>query len=315
LIEFSNYCVRNCHYCGLRAENSKPDRYRMSREEILACAHEAVEYEYGTVVLQSGEDLGIDAAWMEELVAQIKAETDLAITLSLGERTEQELTRWLKAGADRYLLRFETSNPSLFKAIHPDLGSSPSDRIALLQTLKAIGYEVGSGVLIGIPGQTWEDLASDVETFAELDLDMIGVGPFIPHGDTPLGQQFDARLAAPDMQVPNTEEMTYRMVALARLVCPEANIPSTSALATLNTENGRELGLNRGANVVMPNLTPREYRASYEIYPAKACINETAKQCHGCMRGRILSIGRRPGAGRGNSPRFDGRRREGEGVS
>jgi biotin synthase len=161
--------------------------------------------------------------------------------------------------------------------------------------------------LIGIPGQTWDDLANDILTFAELDLDMIGVGPFIPHGDTPLGQEFAARLAAPELQVPNNEAMTYKVVALTRLVCPQANIPSTTALATLNKESGREQGLNRGANVVMPNLTPTQYRAMYEIYPAKACIDETAKQCHGCMKRRIESIGRTVGVGRGDSPNRLGR--------
>jgi biotin synthase len=167
-----------------------------------------------------------------------------------------------------------------------------------------MGYEVGSGVMVGIPGQTWDDLAGDVEMFARLNLDMIGLGPYIPHPDTPLGGEDSD---GPD-QAPATEELTYRVMALARLVCPLSNIPSTSALATLNLAEGRELGLSRGANVVMPNLTPQQYRPMYEIYPAKACIRETARQCQACMRGRIESLGRSVGAGSGASPNYIARR-------
>jgi biotin synthase len=156
--------------------------------------------------------------------------------------------------------------------------------------------------MIGIPGQTWNDLAGDIEAFRDLGLDMIGVGPFIPHGGTPLGAK-DKELQAPDNeQVPNTELMTYKVIALARIACPDANIPSTTALATLNTPTGRELGLSRGANIVMPNLTPKKYRAMYEIYPAKACIDETAADCRACMHRRIISIGREVGSGHGDSP-------------
>ena len=218
---------------------------------------------------------------------------------------------WREAGADRYLLRFETSNPALFEKIHPSLPRKHSDRPALLRTIKRLGYEAGSGVMVGIPGQTFQDLARDLTLFQELDLDMIGIGPYIAHPDTPLGASNSSSLLssgsgsqAPDSraQVPNTELMTYKMVALARIACPKANIPSTTALATLNLAQGRELGLCRGANIVMPNLTPAKYRVLYEIYPAKACIQETAEQCHGCMRSRIESIGRMVGTGRGDSP-------------
>jgi len=161
-----------------------------------------------------------------------------------------------------------------------------------------MGYEIGSGVMVGIPGQTYDDLAADVEAFAELDLEMIGVGPYLPHPQTPLGLVGHA-----DDQPPNDELMTYKMIALARLACPQANIPSTTALATLNRTTGRELGLMRGANIVMPNLTPVQYRALYEIYPAKACIFESAGDCHHCLTQRILSLGREVGKGRGDSPR------------
>jgi biotin synthase len=302
LLEISNICARDCHYCGIRAGNSELERYRMPEDEIMECVREAVDYHYGTVVMQAGEDYGITREWMASLIGRIKKETKLAVTLSLGERSDTDLVAWKEAGADRYLLRFETSNRALYDRIHPPLPGSDSDRIALLRRLREIGYEIGSGVMIGIPGQTWEDLADDIETFRTLNLDMIGVGPYIPHSGTPLGHNDAVPQPATGAQVPNTEEMTYRVIALARVACPDANIPSTTALATLNTATGRELGLSRGANIVMPNLTPRKYRAMYEIYPAKACIDETAADCRACMQRRILSIGREVGAGRGDSP-------------
>lgn len=304
LVEFSNHCVRSCGYCGLRLGNEVIARYRMTPDGILACAHQAVRLGYGTLVLQSGEDEQTSAGWMASVVRRIKSETPLAVTLSLGERSEEDLACWRRAGADRYLLRFETSNRELFDSIHPSLPGHRSDRIAILRQLRELGYEVGSGVMIGIPGQTFEDLAKDIELFGQLRLDMIGVGPYLPHPATPLGQ-FGAQLAAaPGEQVPNTEGMTYKVVALARLVCPKANIPSTTALATVNQERGRELGLQRGANVVMPNLTPLEYRRLYEIYPSKACIQERAEDCHQCLAHRIAAIGREVGSGRGDSASY-----------
>ncbi|HOM56457.1 MAG TPA: [FeFe] hydrogenase H-cluster radical SAM maturase HydE [Candidatus Latescibacteria bacterium] len=308
LIEFSNYCSRQCAYCGLNARNADVVRYRMSADEILACAHQAVGFGYGTVVLQSGEDYGVTREWLGEVVRRIKAETPLAVTLSVGERTEAELAYWKDCGADRYLLRFETSNRALYDRIHPPRAGIHSDRPALLRYLRSIGYEIGSGVMIGIPGQTYEDLANDIELFRELDLDMIGVGPFLPHEKTPLGKEEEQLWAPLGEQVPNSELMTYKVVALTRLVCPYANIPSTTALATVNTKNGRELGLKRGANIVMPNVTPPQYREKYEIYPAKACIRETADMCHQCMKHRIESIGRQIGKGRGDSPNRTTRR-------
>ncbi|MGA2063600.1 MAG: radical SAM protein [Thermoguttaceae bacterium] len=342
LVELSNHCVRLCAYCGLRAENHRLPRYRMSRDEVLACARQAVALGYGTVVLQSGEDPGITADWMADLVREIKRRTPLAVTLSLGERDEDELALWRQAGADRYLLRFETSNRGLYERIHPPPPANGhpgrvSDRIALLGTLRRLGYEVGSGVMIGIPGQTYGDLARDIDLFRTLDLDMIGVGPYLAHPHTPLGhtgrgtgvggqgergiglrslvlglgcqtegqepKTQDPRPKTQD-QVPATELMTYKVIALARLACPRANIPSTTALATLNLRRGRELGLLRGANVIMPNLTPPQYRIHYEIYPNKACLRETAEQCLACCRARIESLGRSVGRGRGDAPRY-----------
>ena len=302
LVEISNHCVRRCGYCGINAGNASLKRYRMTAEEIVECASLAASYGYGTVVLQAGEDPGIARDWMAGVVREIKSRWDLAVTLSLGEREDGDLLEWRKAGADRYLLRFETSDRELYDAIHPPRPGWRSDRFAMLGRLKGFGYEVGSGVMVGIPGQSFYSLSRDIELFGELELDMIGVGPYILHPMTDLASNPKSAKAAqaPDhRQVPPTELMTLKVVALARLVRPDANIPSTTALATVNRASGRELGLRRGANVVMPNLTPAKYRALYEIYPDKACLTESAGDCAPCVKGRIESIGRRPGVGRG----------------
>ncbi|MBM4033601.1 MAG: [FeFe] hydrogenase H-cluster radical SAM maturase HydE [Planctomycetes bacterium] len=333
LVEISNHCVRACAYCGLRAPNHALARYRMAADEILACARKAVALGYGTVVLQSGEDYGLPRDWMADIIRSIKAQTPLAVTLSLGERPDADLAAWRAAGADRYLLRFETSNPALYHRIHPPLrDEAPSDhasrvtrhelaipRLTMLRRLQELGFEAGSGVMIGIPGQTYDDLADDILLFRELELDMIGVGPYLPHPVTPLGRHSAFRTPHSAFgQVPNTELMTYRVLALTRLACPWANIPSTTALATLNRDSGRERGLARGANVVMPNLTPPQYRALYEIYPAKACLYEVggtgvppvehgqdarATDFDAALKRRILALGRTIGTGPGASRR------------
>lgn len=300
LIEISNHCARRCAYCGLRAANAGVARYRMEPGEILACARQAVELGYGTVVLQAGEDRAHTTGFVTEVVRHVAGETGLAVTLSLGERPLADYSAWRRAGADRYLLRVETTDPELFARIHPGRAT----RWVILQCLRDLGYEVGSGVMVGIPGQSYDSLARDLEFFRAEDLDMIGVGPFIPHPATPLGRP--GRPGFPSApageQAPNSERMTCKVLALARLVRPDANIPSTSALATLDPERGRELGLLRGANVVMPNLTPPGYRALYEIYPGKACLSETAARCALCLDGRIRAIGRVPGTGPGWRP-------------
>jgi len=306
LVEISNHCVRRCAYCGIHAGNRELIRYRMTAEEIIACARQAAEFGYGTLVLQSGEDYGITRGWLADVIGRIKERYDLAVTLGLGERPEADLRAWREAGADRYLLRFETSDEGLYGRIHPNLPGRVSDRLTLLGRLQELGYEAGSGVMIGIPGQTYDMLVRDLLTFRELDLDMIGVGPYLPHPDTLLGRG-ELPFASPGEQVPNSELMTYKAVALTRILCPDTNIPSTTALATLNLAQGRELGLARGANVVMPNLTPTRYRALYEIYPSKACLAETADQCASCLAGRILSTGRTLGEGPGGRRRDPGR--------
>ena len=298
LIEVSNYCARQCTYCGLRLDRKNLQRYRMTREEIIECAHEAVSFGYGTVVLQAGEDYGIKADWLGDIIREIKAATPLAVTLSMGERPLDELRQWRRDGADRYLLRFETSDPELYDSIHPPLAKDQLTRMEILVKLRELGYEIGSGVMIGLPDQSFDILANDIMLFEHLNLDMIGVGPYIPNDDTPLASVETA--LPPGQQVPNSELMVYKVIALTRLVCPEANIPSTTALASLNKGTGRENGLNRGANIVMPNVTPQKYRELYEIYPAKVCIDEAAADCRYCIQGRIRNIDRGIGAGPGS---------------
>jgi len=304
LIEISSFCGRHCHYCGLRASRHI-ERYRMSSSEILSAAHQAVRLGFGSVVLQAGEDFGLRLAWLAEVIRSIKQETPLAVTLSLGERRPEELLAWREAGADRYLLRFETSDRALYEAIHPTRGTAAGDRIGQLLLMRKMGYEIGSGIMVGIPGQTCEMVGRDIELFEKLDLDMIGIGPFLAHPDTPLGVS-DAAMASED-QVPSTEKMVLKTMALARIVCPGANLPATTALATLNATNGRENGLESGGNVFMPVLTPFPYRQMYEIYPGKICVDENATQCNLCLRARIQGMGRLVGqgpGGRGTVPRY-----------
>ncbi len=274
---------------------------------MLACAAEAAALGYGTVVLQAGEDPGLSAEWVADVVSRIKRRLPLAVTLSLGERDPAELARWRNAGADRYLLRFETSNPALYRSIHPPLAEPSLSRLEILRMLRDLGYEVGSGVMIGIPGQSWDDLADDLELMQALDLDMIGVGPYLAHPRTPMGRHPERRLLPADRQVPADELTTLKTIAMARLLCPRTNIPSTTALATLNPRDGRERGLRCGANVIMPNVTPVRYRKAYEIYPNKACIADSAASCNQCLHRRIATLGRTIGVGRGDSPNRRGR--------
>ncbi|MRR07215.1 MAG: [FeFe] hydrogenase H-cluster radical SAM maturase HydE [Deltaproteobacteria bacterium] len=301
LVEVSNFCARDCGYCGIRVGNQNVCRYRMSADEIMDCVRMAVNFEYGSVVLQAGEDYGITRDWLCDIITRIKRTTNLAITLSLGERGEGDLAAWRQAGADRYLLRFETSNRELYDRIHPPLPGKVSDRFEILRRLREIGYEVGSGIMVGIPGQSYDDLANDILLFKEYDIDMIGIGPYIPHPGTPLGMSVDQHLIPSGEQVPGTELMTCKVVALTRILCPLINIPSTTALATINRAEGRAHGLSRGANIVMPNLTPKKYRELYEIYPAKASCNENADESNSRIKHGIIAMGRAIGVGRGDS--------------
>ncbi|MBE3581462.1 MAG: [FeFe] hydrogenase H-cluster radical SAM maturase HydE [Thermoanaerobacteraceae bacterium] len=291
VIEFSNYCRRRCHYCGLRADNHTLDRYRMAPEEILTAARRGVELGYKTIVLQSGEDPWYTAEVLAETVAAIK-ELGVAVTLCVGERPRQEYELWRRAGADRYLLKHETANPELYARLHPDM--SWEKRLACLRWLKELGYQVGSGNMVGLPGQTLEDLAADILLLRELEVEMAGIGPFIPHPNTPLGDHPAGSL-----------DLTYRVLAVTRLVVPWAHLPATTAVGTLSPI-GRQMALRRGANVVMPNLTPGKYRPNYQIYPGKICINEEPDDCRHCLEGMIRSLGRvvarHPGHGLRRSP-------------
>jgi biotin synthase len=266
LIEFCNICVRQCAYCGLRAGNERLSRYHMSKSEILDCVNTAREIGCRTIVLQSGECSEIAADEIGEIIEAIKAKGDPAVTLSLGEREPNEYRYWRNFGADRYLLKFETSDAVLYKRLHPPHHPRVANRIELLPMLRQLGYEVGSGIMVGLPGQTWLSLAQDIRMFADLDLDMVAIGPFIPHPDTPLGSAFLGGRSSAMNQVPNTELAARKAVALARLVSPEANIPATTALA-VSDPNGYEKALGCGANVIMINVTPTRYRTLYEIYP------------------------------------------------
>lgn len=293
LVEFSNYCRGTCQYCGLRAPNRELGRYRLSPEAIVAAGRKAAELGYGTVVLQSGEDTWYSAAIIADIVRQIKAACDVAVTLCVGERPREDYALWREAGADRYLLRIETSDPALYEQLHP--GMSYGRRVQCLRWLKELDYQVGSGVLVGLPGQTTEVLARDLLFLRDLPADMVGIGPLIPHHQTPLAEVPPGQL-----------QTVLRMVALTRLLLPDANVVATTALGTVDPQ-GREKGLAAGANILMPNVTPREFRALYEIYPDKICTDEEPEQCRGCMAARIASLGRTVGEGEGHSKQWERR--------
>ena len=300
LVEVTNYCVRQCAYCGIAACAGPLPRYRLTHDEILACARQGRDFGFGTVVLQGGEDPGVTRAFMADVVRAIKQETGAAITLSLGERSDEDLRAWREAGADRYPLRFETTDLALYRRIHPNLSGTVSDRFGRLLRMREMGYEIGTGVMVGVPGQTWDTLADDIWAFRGYDIDMIGIGPYLPSPRTPLAGALGQELAAaPGDQVPNDEPTTLKAMALTRLVCPDANIPSTTALSILDPSAGRANGLCRGANVIMPNLTPPEYRVLYEIYPGKAAVHETADVLADKATALIAGLGRTVGRGPG----------------
>ena len=277
LIEFSNICKRTCKYCGLRCENKNLERYRISPEDMVLYAQKAVEMGYKTVVLQSGEDEFYSREVMCKIIEQIK-NLDVALTLSIGEKSYDDYKAYKDAGADRYLLRIETTDRNLYEKMHPNM--SFDNRLRCLKDLKTLGYEVGTGCLVGLPGQTVESLADDILFFKEIDADMIGIGPFISHPDTPLKDSANGSFT-----------LALKVMALTRILLKDINIPATTAMETLNP-NGRIIALQSGANVVMPNVTTTEYRAKYEIYPGKICINENPSQCRGCIEGKIRAIGR-----------------------
>lgn len=278
LIEFSNICKCSCKYCGLRSPNNRADRYRLEPDDIIKYAQNGVELGYKTVVLQSGEDNYYDTDKLCHIISEIK-KNDIAITLSIGERTREEYQAFKDAGADRYLLRIETTDKELYKFLHPHMDFN--NRVRCLKDIKDIGYEVGTGCLVGLPNQTIDSLADDILFFKSLDADMVGIGPFIPHPETPLKGELN----------PKNFDMALKVMAITRLILPDINIPATTAMETINPM-GRIIALQSGANVVMPNILDSEYKVKYEIYPNKICLNEHSGKCRNCIEGKINSIGR-----------------------
>ncbi|MGN1098020.1 MAG: [FeFe] hydrogenase H-cluster radical SAM maturase HydE [Clostridia bacterium] len=279
LIEISNICKNNCLYCGIRRDNSEVDRYRLSPEDILSCCENGYELGFRTFVLQGGEDPYFTDDIICGIVSEIKSKyPDCAVTLSLGEKERDSYAAYKAAGADRYLLRHETANEGHYNKLHP-AGMSLKHRKDCLFNLKELGYQVGSGFMVGSPYQTSENLVEDLRFLQELGPAMIGIGPFIPHKDTPFKDCAGGTL-----------ELTLRMVAILRLMFPYALIPSTTALGTIHPR-GRELGLQAGANVVMPNLSPVRVRKLYSLYDNKICTGEEAAECRGCLERRVKSAG------------------------
>jgi biotin synthase len=287
IIEFSNYCERNCLYCGLRKGNSRISRYRMSEDEIIATAEEIKNSHVPTVVLQSGEDPFYTADIICRLIERIRKETDLIITLSIGERTLNDYKAFQQAGANRYLLKHETASAEIYQYLRP--GCNLEKRLQCLQSLKKLDFETGTGNMVGLPGQTPQILADDLLLMKELDADMLGIGPFIAHPDTPL-----AGIDNDDLR------MTLRVIAAARLITRNTNIPATTALASLHLE-GRLKALQAGANVVMPDFTPDVYKSRYDIYPGRKDVGRAA-EIIGRMEKDFNSIGRHIGHGIGRRP-------------
>ncbi len=278
LIEFTNFCAQDCSYCGIRASNAKADRYRLTQEEILSCCSEGYRLGYRTFVMQGGEDPWFNDDKLCAVIEEVKRQfPDTAITISVGERSRESYQRIYDAGADRYLLRHETASKKLYESLHP--GMSFENRMNCLQILKEIGFQVGAGFMVGLPGQTNADLVMDLKFLHTFKPHMIGIGPFIPHSDTPLGDSDGG-----------TVEKTLVMVALTRLMVPGALMPATTAMGTLDSL-GREKAIKAGANVVMPNLSPTDVRTKYEIYENKICTGDEAAHCRGCIERRIQSAG------------------------
>lgn len=293
LIEFSNICKRNCLYCGLRSGNKNIKRYRLTPDEIIELAKKGSEYGYKTFVLQSGEDEFYTIDKMKYIISNIK-KLDAAVTVSIGEKSYEEYKAYREAGADRYLIRIETTDKELYEAMDPLM--SHENRKRCLSDLKKLGYEVGSGCLVGLPNQTIESLAEDILFFKEIGADMIGIGPFIPNQDTPLKNEAGGEFY-----------LSLKVMALTRILLKDINIPATTAMESLD-KNGRIIALQSGANVVMPNITEGEYRELYALYPGKICVNDTPAHCRSCITGKITSIGRTIGKDKG----FRNREREEE---
>lgn len=279
LIEFTNYCKNNCYYCGIRCGNSKASRYRMKDDEILAACENGYQLGFRTFVLQGGEDPYFTDQRICEIVATIRKQyPDCAITLSIGEKSRESYQEYFDAGANRYLLRHETASELLYSKLHPD-DMQLENRKRCLFDLKEIGYQVGAGFMVGTPFQTLEDILADLRFLQELEPDMIGIGPFISHKDTPF-RDFEN----------GSVSLTLRLISVLRLLFPHALIPATTALGTIHPQ-GRELGLKAGANVIMPNLSPQDVREKYLLYDNKICIHEDSSECRDCTQRRVSSVG------------------------
>lgn len=278
LVEFTNYCKRNCVYCGIRAGNKKADRYRLSLEQILSACTMGDKLGYKTFVLQGGEDEFYTDDKIIEIIKEIKNKFPYsAVTLSIGEKSYESYKKYYDAGADRYLLRHETASEELYKQLHPKM--SFQNRIECLYNLKDIGYQVGAGFMVGLPNQTNKDFTKDILFLKELSPHMVGIGPFIPHVDTELANESRG-----------TVEKTEVMLALIRLFLPDVLLPATTALGSIDSL-GREKGLKAGANVVMPNLSPTDVRKKYALYDGKICTGDEAAECRKCIEGRINRAG------------------------
>ncbi len=267
IIEFSNYCRKNCSYCGIRAENKKLLRYRIDEQNIIKLGINAYKDGFHTIVLQAGEDIYYDNKLLH-IIKEIKKNVDIAVTISIGERDFEFYKKMKNAGADRFLLRIETTDKKLFKALHPD--DNLNYRKKCLYNLKKLGYEVGTGIMVGLPGQTIKSIAEDIIFFKKFDADMVGVGPFIPHPDTPLFNTNQGSF-----------KLTLKVIAITRLLLKNTNIPATTAMGTIHPK-GREMALKAGANVIMPNYTPAKFRPLYKLYDNKICIFENAENCKIC---------------------------------
>lgn len=309
LIECSNVCIKDCYYCGIRKSNQHVDRFQMDEDEVFKEAMWAYNAEYGSCVIQSGERQDeVYISMIERVVKRIFDATngELGITLSLGEQDEDVYRRWRDAGASRYLLRIESSNPDIYAKIHP-ADHSMEVRKECLKRLRRTGYQVGTGVMIGLPGQTMRDLANDILFLKNIDIDMVGMGPYIPHSDTPMGKEVPAYS---ETEKSEALRLGLKMIAVTRIVLRDINIAAATALQALEY-TGREQALKCGANVIMPNVTETEYRPKYQLYDNKPCTDENSSMCRGCLSGRIEGIGEKIGFNkRGDAPHYHRRTTE-----